>query len=947
MKQPSMILLSALIAVTACTKTETEVRYVPEASPKASPMVMNGSRTDVEALRSLLNSKAPNLALAELLSKSVAREHRQEIKALFADLSVEETKAIILKVQEDNKSIRSNYLFHGQVYKDNRDLLKNSLVNTSFLTNEPYSIEGQPFSIENQLKVSAFSYLKNKALDEIISTYDKRAQELADELANDIAIEIGENHPDLARQIESGVKSSSQEEVIKMIQKAKPIVEKIDTYFRASNLNENEQYVVTISGIIAGTVYMQVKDKESFKRILAEGKRIAKDIESFKKKAKEFSFLVNTLETHIENTGKNIKDLGAGMTGAKRDLENLFSAAKEGMNGSSNVHSRRIIDFLHKKVISGKEVKPDGTNPSIFSKQVSFIENFNKSINAAANLTANLGAIVETSMKMSQLLGIKPSKDLMKVLDKAQKVSAVISTVQAGIAGFASGGFIGAMGAISSGPLMSMMGGGGSRDSAKLDEISKKLDVVIKQQQMIMKMQVETMNMIKELALMVDMYHQREMAALAELRDYSLVELEMEKASLNKEIRSCERMINYQLASIWNSYNFGRESFNSINNIDLIRDRFTTSITGLNDIRRIMYSVEENGYSACQTGIAEAFGGNDAKENPLRAIFATEEYKNLYAFQRDTYMPLVNTLEHFADTDSFDNIPLHLPVSNFDSLKHKAPYIEYAKSTANSNEVYDLENLISVKNLERYLGHLLILNPLLDIDKSVWQKSYQDIITSYIENSNTENNQNTRSHYFLNNALKLVQSSIAQEALLAGEPLLFDLHDRYFEDIFSASDCLAIKRTDIPSSDYPFFCAVRSNRLLMKNLVHFHLRTGMNDNIFSQYEEAFKKGDAAAIARILDMSTAKDRIVVTKSGDENSISINVSNPVKDPENKNNFIAIKLPTPAELKDGKIIYSENMPRLLKMQDLILDAIEKVAPVKRGHKDNELLKLLMVGV
>lgn len=118
MKKSSLIGLSALLALTACTKTETEVRYLPQESVQTTTISSPSHEADVNALRSLLSSKAPNLALAELLAKSIAREHGQYIKDLFANLSAEEAKAVIVKVHEDNQSIRKNYLFRGEIFKD-------------------------------------------------------------------------------------------------------------------------------------------------------------------------------------------------------------------------------------------------------------------------------------------------------------------------------------------------------------------------------------------------------------------------------------------------------------------------------------------------------------------------------------------------------------------------------------------------------------------------------------------------------------------------------------------------------------------------------------------------------------------------------------------------------------------------------------------------------------
>jgi hypothetical protein len=622
-------------------------------------------------------------------------------------------------------------------------------------------------------------------------------------------------------------------------------------------------------------------------------------------------------------------------------------------NPTSNIDPKRLGDFLYRTVINGEKVDPNHLNSSILNKQTSLNKNFARSVDAATKLTSNLDAILTTSEQMLKVFGVKnlptPVKETMKAV---KKVNQVLTVVQGAAMGYATGGPVGAVAGFASSGGLDLISGGGSGD-AKLDEISRKLDMVLENQVKIMQMQVATMNMIKELAVMVDQYHQKEMAALAELKDYSLVELEMEKASLNKDIRACERIISYQLASIWKKFDYSTNSFHSLNNIEGIRERFTASITGIQDIRRIMTSLEANAYSTCQTGIAEAFGGNEASENPLLAIFTTKENENLYNFQETTYLPLVRSLEYFANTNNFDIVPLHVPTAKFDTLNLKHAYIEYARTNGNTNgntrDNYELNHLVSVKSLERYLGNLLILNPILELDKDVWQKNYQEIISTYIENSNTENNQNSRSHFFLNNALKLVQSSIAQEALLAGEPLIVSLRDSYKDELFSMVECTDIKRADIPATEYPFFCSLRSNLLLLKNIVHYQLKSeSVKENFMAQYETALQKKDVASISKLLAMNVPADRIVLSEDKENKTFvaSIKIPNPNKEADGTNPHVFVKLPSVEELKAGQIMYSENMSRLIKMQSLILDAIEKVAPVKRNYEDKDLLKLILAG-
>ncbi len=932
MKKISLI-LSMTALVSACSQTikeiKTENKRQLETSENES-MIKN-----VESLHLLLNSEAPNLALAQLLARSVSKEQQENVKELIKDFSAEEAKAMILEIQRQNGMIRENYLFHGQKYQNNVHFISQSLLKAE-------EVSSQSLSFEGQLHISVFAYIKNKALDEIISIYDKRATELSKDLSKTIAFEIGHLDPQVAADIEKAFGFDSKEKVIEMIKKTKPLLERIDKCFRSSDFNYKEQAAITAGAILAAGIYKHIEDNAGFKKIVKNGMGIVRDVKEFQAKMKEFTMLITSLETHIAESSKNIHDLKTGMSESGKDLVELYNRAKIGLNAPVNIESKKVMEFLYNKVIKGQDTIADGSNSSIISKQYKINLNFQKSVIAAGNLADNLSNIINTTTRISQILGIKPSKGLQNALDKAQKVSAVINTTKTIMAGFALGGPLGAATALCSSPMMSMMGGGGG-NSAKLDEINRKLDMVLKNQQRMIDMQIDTMNMIKELALMVDIYHQKEMTALAELRDISLVSLEINKALLNKDVHSCERMINFQLSSVWKNFDFRKESFYSINNIRFFNNRFSGEITGLNDVRRIANSVEENGFENCQSGIAEAFGGNANSENPIRSIFASDEGSNLNKFSREVYLPLLDTLAYLTEASSFDSIPLHLPVSHFKSLKFKSPYVDYAAhEQAAGHDIYDLQDLISSRNLERYLGHLIILYPLIEVDKPVWSKSYGEIINTYLMNSNSHTNQNIRSHYFLNNALKLIQSAIAQEALLAGEPILHRLHLRYAADIFSSTNCKDIKNEDIPYiPDIPFFCSLRRNKLLLKNLVGYLLNYNLEKNadFEVQYKTAFEKGDLPNIAKLFNTGLEGNRFEVVASETGKEIVLNVNGYA------NEKVSIKIPRPEDLKEGKILYSENMPRLLMMQEVVFEALAQVAPIQRHMDGKDFLKLFLM--
>lgn len=117
-----------------------------------------------------------------------------------------------------------------------------------------------------------------------------------------------------------------------------------------------------------------------------------------------------------------------------------------------------------------------------------------------------------------------------------------------------------------------------SQVSAQLSAMDMKLDDIIKLQKQTIQLQLDAMKMIRDLALMVDDYHQTEMRSLTELKDDAdLMELTQKDFYGNLK--------KYQL-------------FESIIGSNYF-DRFTD----------------------CQRGINDAFGKLSADENPILSIY--------------------------------------------------------------------------------------------------------------------------------------------------------------------------------------------------------------------------------------------------------------------------------------------------------------------------------------
>ena len=471
MKTLSIFLTGTLI-LGACSKTVKEIHQAPETKMNTQSISVVDTNIEIDAIKKLLASESPNIALAELLARTLPKEKKDDARKLIAALSVEEVAQILNKVKKQNENIRKDALYHGQRYEDASfisNTLKNDLSTNTILS-------------EEQLRVSVLLYVKNKALDEIISAYNKKANELTIQLSEDIAYGIAQNRSLTARLLKES-KEASKEKVLKTIKDSQEFAKKIDVYFKTSGLNTKEQYTTLLVSAIAGGVFMMVKDESSIKHLIEHGKKVVRDVNEFKQKAEAAVLLVKTIGEHLDDTKTNIRDFTEGMRDSTIEIEQMYENAKLSAENSGSVDSKSIADFLYNRVIKGKKVNVGGTNPSILSQGTKINESIGRSGVAAEKMGGNLSKILASADTLTNLLKIGPKNDLHKVIKTASQVASVVSSVGSVMVGYSTGGPFGAAMALSSSPMMSgLMGGGGSKDSAMLAEISAKLDEVIANQ---------------------------------------------------------------------------------------------------------------------------------------------------------------------------------------------------------------------------------------------------------------------------------------------------------------------------------------------------------------------------------------------------------------------------------------------------------------------------------
>jgi hypothetical protein len=921
MKKLSLLLTSTLL-FTACSKTVKEVQNSPKTN--ASPVAVKNNN-DLKELKAIVNAKYPNLALAELLARSIAPDHKEEIKKIVSELDAEEVRALISAVEVQNSVIRKESFYHRQNYQENGKFITKTL-NKEYQVNLP--------TVSEQLKFSVFGYVRNKAVDEVLRVYHKRSVELSNEIAAEFAVDIGQSDPKLAKQIEA-VKNSSNpaEEIRKLILKSEPMVRKIDGYFKTSDLTKDEQYTLMVTGLVAGGIYKQLEKNGDFRNIVKQAKVILQDAKAFQEKAKEIQVMLGTISAHVKSSKKDFEDLKTGIKDSVQDMKDAYNLHSK---NPKDINSKRMLDFLSKNVAQGSS-KKEIENISVLSEGAKLSKNFLKTAQATENITNNLSTILNNTNAIMGALKMKPSKDLAKAIDKVQKVAQVASLVKGAIVGYATGGPMGAISSLSGNPALAGLMGGGGGDSAKLDEISRKLDEVLLNQKEMMKLQHETINLIKEVALMIDSYHQTEMAALSEIRNGVLTTSEMLKTILNQDLAECEAIITRQILSVDSLVTVKTNSLKNIYNLKMNQTYFKESFSDFSKFKKLADKLGQDNLKDCLKGLNHAFDGRDLQENPIRAIFSSELDNDLFQFEQDHYLPNLNALQKFAKTDNLTRIPLHFPMTNVEALDSKTPYID-DNTTENSGtkNVYELNQLISTTALERYVSSLLILHPLIELDQADWKGSFKSIVDKFIEMTN----EGSRSSRVLSNALKMTQSAIAQEAIIAGEPILHKLNEKY-KDILSGKKCKEVD-LKIPDSKAELTCQLRNNKLLMMNLIMFSLReqNKITDDFLNRYERFYNAKDYAQLSALFNTDLDANDF---EFKDENIfLKLEVN---KNANGEDKPVKIRIPTPSALRLGKILYTESMPRLIFMQDLILDELEKVTPMERDLKENDLLNLILI--
>lgn len=908
-----------LAFVVSCSKTteNTVYKIINSDSQKSESSSSAGLNSSFKSWLKLSDDSTANLAFAELLLRAVKKENETEVKQFVEDLSPEEIESIVRDAQKSYQYEKIQLLYHDTW---SYDLERNSI----YWDIDNPALDSENF--QNQLILKTFSYIKSKSLNSIFKAYGDSIAEVSRPVAIEAIKSIAESEPMAADKIERAILAGkTKEEVVQLIKNVGSYSKKVTALM--GELNQDEQVFAAVNIAVAGVVYFEIKDKKSFKDAVAFYQNVKAEIEKLKLAIKQVQALGKGVEDFKTIAEKSLKDFQTGMNGIHDDIVTQAKKVKETHStlGQNPINAAKVYRGIRSSLL-GKNNSDQGIDITVEPINT---KNFELCVNAVGTSAQALDTLLSSVAETAKKLGVKLPKDVSKVIEKSRTVVQIAGVAQKVFSGFSSGGLLGGFSALGSGIL-------GAQDPvmAQLGALDGKIELILEQQKEIIDLQKKTMGMIKDLSVMVDEYHQQTMAALSEIRDTQLVQLEMDKASLNSSIGSCEAMWNYYNSSVWNT----KRSFYSAPFLNINLAQLYESFVSLPALKKFVKSAGENDFSDCQSAFSRAFGGRPAEENPLRLIFSSNEGSRLYRFEKYTYRPLLGLLKNQTENSDVSKYILQVPVSTFQGLEFKKGIV----LKNNQTSIYDLENLYSEKALERYSYQLITLFPFLDLDRQEWMQDLNGIISAYFQNldyTSIEQNFTYRSHFFLQNALGVTQSVIAQEALLAGEPLLEILLNRKNE-IFGGAECLRFESAE-GNENALLLSSVRSNRLLMRNLLSFslykQLKVQPQNFTVNEYELAYKNNDFLSLARFLGMGVDASRLAYESDG----VYLKVLSPERTGD-KPIELKVRLPAPDSLRKGLIYYSENMHRALIIQNNITDAIIKTSRKKQAREFASLMLL-----
>lgn len=858
----------------------------------------------------LFDSDHPNFALAELLTPwlwSLDKKNMQAIKARTQTIDPESTAATDL--QKSLLQMKFKMIMGDRSYIQDETLLKNAVF-SQYTRLESEGAFNLQIRLQTAAEAQAQAYMKVQA------AFNEKVKSNAREISRDVVSNL---NPDAIAVINNAKNKDPKVAIQEIYQTLKKWDKRLDAYEFASE----DEHKLLLYGYIAAELYDHLKTNPSVQEIV----KGVQQIQEIKKKVKEFRAVVTAMDQYHNNLTDGWKKMKDGMNGIKREIENNDVWNVEPTTELTEQSKKESVEFVTDLLLGRK---PDGKTDgkSILSQPHPMSENakmFFEGAGATANAVDNL---ISGTRTIANTLGIELDPGIEDALNTAQKITQSVKIAEQVATAFSSDGLMGAFGALAGGGGAALMMGpvgagamavGQMQMNAELGKINARLDKVIEMQKEMLKLQRETLAKLEDLSHKLDEYHNQEMLAINSVKDEVISNREAIRQIINNDFTKCNAVLNRI-----NSIVGGPES-TSLNAISAATIRASLAKSLANPTVRNALLNEHNtkaSFQGCGEALTNAFSHKSIANTPLAgSIYGLTKKATPLEIKDNFFDPALELLNKTYPQKTVANMALHLPVGDFKGLEKKSIYWKRNLKESSSLNT-EMRDMVSVYALENYIGGLLSLYPLVTVSADAWT-NIPTVTANAWNGSMAGGQKQNQSQFLLKSALNTINLAIAQQSLMAGEPILPQLAEKFEDIVTEAKDCTAT------ASNY---CYVRRNQVMAKNVLSYYLYLRSQDPLFAAaYSQAYSSSSAEELVKILG---AKFLGKVESQGGVKLAWLAEAN-----------VTVEFPSPADLEKKLISYPPELPILVKLQEKVADELTKVTPNKLSPQEQQVLTSLVL--
>lgn len=919
----SLISYSVIIALTAsaCSPRKENSSVPSPVQPEATKPLTGWDYFQQLLGESNINS---NLPLAEALVPLLQEMNPEVVIELRKRIASQEIMVLSAKASEQLAKVHQEFIVGESPVAADPQMLARTL-------NLNPSIVEQSNAFNHQLEAKVAGLAQSVALQNLLKVFNEQITSDSNEIAAQIVKQLTNSKSDILEKID---KTKALPDRNQKLTKIIGYLKQADSLFVQYGVQPSDQTAMVVYASVASVLVLTLEQHPSVK-VLGDKVR---DIVDLTMKARRLVSLARTLQEYGETLqtdavglGKSVKVIFNKVREIQADLDIQVSS-----DGKKKAHAI-LNDFLSgstEKQIAQDEDYEAGL-VGFFEKKRELDNDVQDFLNRADKASQSLNNILNITQKVTDAVGIKLPNEVQKAVHVAVQINQTVKAVQIVSKAFSNGGIVGALGAFSGGPAtmaLAVFGGemgANSENAAILSELSaikKSLAEITRLQQEILENQKKMFVMMKELALLIEEYHREEMMALTDIRE-EITDVKSGISEIDEAaFRSCQALT----ASALNKASYYLKPQTAAaqpavykfvySNVDLIKQTLKEVNRTPEALSQFVNKGSALNFKTCQQELSTVFLDGDhlkfSRELWVDQDAFGKKVRDGSLIARKYFAPALSYLGRVTATKEgrWENLGLHLPVLDVQALTTSK--VKFLDQAGDGSNLVELRNLTATNKLEKYVSALLVLHPYMSIDAEVWSGPFADLVKV-----GTTADTLGRSREMLVNAFQRIQMAIAQEAILAGEPLLPFLNQDWDKVIQLDHQC--------PANSWSY-CFVRENSLMMENLMTYVLNQRIGGSVNNKNSQADLKrstyknllAQPGLMAQVLGVSA--NRIKVQGDG---QVILSLSSDGKQ--------SIRFPDVEVVAQGHIQYTQAMSRLLRLQHKVADELVKLN--YKGSADN----------